>query len=249
MFLLNWLKERQFCRFVCPCIWVNFHLLGTNKWPSASLRSECHLRFHVLPRLQNHFWLTKESNRQWEVGNGCEKKKKAGNRVEWQMQRSGWWAEWWRMETGRACHKTDRHLRKQGDGRRMLAMGRNQRVTETERQMTGSRAALRLCLLPPSSPSINFLLQKETLTPSFHLLLGPINNLICCHMIALRPGTRLPSLLYSNELKLFRLHQLQWTRFIKAQPSPISKMADVREQAAVGMVHLLRWFEKEKNPH
>ena len=32
-----------------------------------SLESECHLRCHVLPRLQNHFWLTKESNRQWGV--------------------------------------------------------------------------------------------------------------------------------------------------------------------------------------
>lgn len=91
----------------------------------------------------------------------------------------------------------DRNQRKQPDMERKL--GRNQRVTETERQMTGSRTALSLCLLPPSSPSINFLLQQETLTPSFLLLLGPINNLICCHMIILRPGMRLPSLLNSNE--------------------------------------------------
>lgn len=240
MFLLNWLKERQFCRFVCPCIWVKFDIF-TSIWMSPEISCAA--------SPPEPFLIDKGVEQTVRSGKWVWRKKKAGNRVEWQMQRSGWWAEWWRMETGRACHKTDRHLRKQGDGRRMLAMGRNQRVTETERQMTGSRAALRLCLLPPSSPSINFLLQQETLTPSFHLLLGPINNLICCHMIALRPGTRLPSLLYSNELKLFRLHQLQWTRFIKAQPSPISKMADVREQAAVGMVHLLRWFEKEKNSH
>lgn len=36
MFLLNWLKERQFCRFVCPCIWVKFDIF-TSIWMSPEI--------------------------------------------------------------------------------------------------------------------------------------------------------------------------------------------------------------------
>lgn len=162
MFLLNWLKERQFCRFVCPCIWVKFDLLGTNKWPSASLRSECHLRFHVLPRLQNHFWLTKESNRQWEVGNGCEERK--------------------RLETG----LSDR-CRDQGDGQsdggwkqeepatKQTDISEN-RVTEEEcwqweetsewqrlrdKWLEAGRRSVSACSLPPLHPSTSFFNRKR----------------------------------------------------------------------------------------
>lgn len=58
-------------------------------------------------------------------------------------------------------------------------------------------------------PSITSLLQRETLTPSVLLFLRPINNLICCHMIMLRPGVQLP-----NQLNKY-FFCLEWIRFTK----------------------------------
>lgn len=104
------------------------------------------------------------------------------DRNEWQMERG------WRGDVMGGVIEEDGGWKHEEPGRKQR---QNQRLAETARWMTG----ISLRLLPPSYTSINFLLQRETLTPSFLLFLGPINNLICCHMIMLRPGIRLPSLL------------------------------------------------------
>ena len=178
--------------------------------------------------------------------NGCEERKrlKTGLSDRCSDRGDGQSDGGWKQEEP-ATKQTDISENRVMEGERLKWEETSEWQRQRDKWLEAGRRSVSACSLPPP-PSINFLLQQETLTLSFLLLLGPINNLICCHMIAPRPGTRLPSLLYSNELKLFRLHQLQWARFIKAQPSPISKMADVRGEAAVGMVHLLRWFEKEK---
>lgn len=101
-------------------------------------------------------------------------------------------------------------------------MGVNQRLAATAKWMTG----IILHLLPPFHPSITFLLHRETLTPSVLLFLRPINNLICCHMIMLRPGVQLP-----NQLNKYFLTGVN--KIYKAQLSPRTRTADITEMATV----------------
>lgn len=213
------------------------------------LKCGYHLRCHVLQPMSPHGSETDREERGEDL-----KPERAEDRNEWQMERErerevtdrlrekdgGWKQE----EFGRKL----RNLRKQTEtGKKSWRWDEPKSDGDGSDKRVGvGQRSVSACAHPPLHPSTSCSNRKR-LRRHFFFLLRPINNLICCHMIMLRPGARLPSLLNSNEWELFFWpHPLQWVRFIKRDH--LQDGWRQREMAAVARSTCHTDLKRKKSP-
>lgn len=124
--------------------------------------------------------------------------------------------------------------------------------TDWRRQPSEWPELFSTCSLPSIHPSHPGLYWKRLLR-QFSFFLGPINNLICCHMIMLRPGVQLPNQLNKyfppTPAAVNKIYKAQLTTRTERQLTSHKWRAGVRLKRTAGEIYtlkLIHWHNNHK---